>query len=92
MTRMTTVFVLAFTLAACAKSDEGQAEENPCDAYVEALCECNEASCDEFWAQYQNADVDDKDTCAALLDDAKSGDDPACETGDSGSGRWDTGT
>ncbi len=69
----------------------GCSEKNPCDAYVEALCECNEAKCDDFKTQYQNADVNDKDTCAALLDDAKAADDPACEAGDTASGGSDTG-
>ena len=59
----------------------GCSEKNPCDDYVDAICECNEAACEDVTTQYENADVDQKDQCAASLDDAKAGDDPTCELG-----------
>ena len=62
----------------------GCSEKNPCDDYVDAICECNEARCEEVTTTYENADVNAKDQCAASLDAAKAGDDPACEAGEGG--------
>ena len=62
----------------------GCSEKNPCDEYVDAICECNEAMCEDITTQFENADVDDKDQCAASLDAAKAGYDPTCSVGDTG--------
>ena len=59
----------------------GCSEKNPCDEYVDAICECNEAMCETITTSMENADADQKDQCAAALDAAKAGDDPTCELG-----------
>ena len=59
----------------------GCGSKNPCDDYVEALCDCNEAECDALTAQYENVDADTEDVCAEKLDDAQNGTDESCETG-----------
>ncbi len=59
----------------------GCSEKNPCDEYVDAICECNEAACEDITTQMENADADQKDVCAAELDAAKAGEDPTCGAG-----------
>ena len=56
--------------------------KNPCEDYVEALCDCNssEEACNDLQATYENADADQQDVCAEGLDDAKAGTDSACES------------
>ena len=44
---------------------------NPCDEYVEYLCECDEENCDSLKTTYENADADIQDECSAQLDDAE---------------------
>ena len=68
----------------------GCGKNNPCDDYVEAICDCNEAKCDEVQTTYENADADQQDVCSELLTDAKSGDDALCEDG-GGDDSGDTG-
>ena len=55
--------VLFSLLAACGG--------NPCDEYVEYLCECDEENCDSLKTTYENADADIQDECSAQLDDAE---------------------
>ncbi len=67
---------LALTLGACA--------EDPCDEYVEYLCDCaSEDDCEEYRNTYDEADQDAQAECDAALDDAKSASE-SC--GDSGAG------
>ena len=42
----------------------------PCDQYVEYLCQCYEEECDSLRTTYANADQDIQDECAAQLEDA----------------------
>ena len=44
---------------------------NPCDEYVDYLCECDEENCDSLQATYENADADVQDECSAQLDEAE---------------------
>ena len=60
-------------LAACSK--------NPCDDYVDALCECNPDNCEGVTTQYENADSDLQDVCSEKIADAEAGDDASCEPG-----------
>jgi len=71
----TKLSVLAFSVLV------GCGQKNPCDEYVEALCDCNEATCADNQATYENSDdnVNLQDICAENLDSAKAGDDEACE-------------
>lgn len=58
---------------------------NPCDAYVEAICDCaDDAACEATKTTYENADADLQDQCSANLDQAEAGDDAACEDNDTG--------
>ena len=67
---------LALTLGACAG--------NPCDEYVEYLCECSSKDdCDDYKNTYEDADQDAQAECDAALDDAK---EEAESCDDSGSG------
>ena len=60
-------------LAACSK--------NPCDDYVDALCECSPDTCETSTTTYENAGADLQDVCSEKLSEAESGDDEACEPG-----------
>ena len=86
MKNTTTILVVTLMLIGCGAKDDPGVEENPCDDYVDAICECNEAVCEAVTTTMENADADQKAQCAAALDAAKAGDDPACELG-----RVDTG-
>jgi hypothetical protein len=45
---------------------------NPCNKYVDYLCDCmSEAECEDTETRYENADSDLKDECSASLDEAK---------------------
>ena len=79
MKNTTTILVVTLMLIGCGAKDDPGVEENPCDDYVDAICECNNAACEDITTQFENADVDQKDQCAASLDAAKAGDDPRCE-------------
>lgn len=61
--RTTASIALLALLAACGG--------NPCDEYVEYLCECDEENCDSLQATYENADADVQDECSAQLDEAE---------------------
>mgnify|MGYP007063382847 CR=1 FL=1 len=61
--RTTVSIILLSLLAACGG--------NPCDDYVEYLCECDEENCDSLQTTYENADADIQDECSAQLDDAE---------------------
>ena len=61
--RATVSIVLLSLLAACGG--------NPCDEYVDYLCECDEENCDSFKTTYENADADIQDECSAQLDEAE---------------------
>ena len=56
-------FALLALLAACGG--------NPCEEYVDYLCECDEENCESLQATYENADADVQDECSAQLDDAE---------------------
>ena len=56
---------------------------NPCDEYVEYLCECAEENCDSLKTTYENADSDTQDECSAQLDEAEEAA-QACSEGDGG--------
>ncbi len=81
MKNTTTILVVTLMLIGCGAKDDPGVEENPCDDYVDAICECNEAVCETITIAVENADADQKDQCAAALDAAKAGDDPTCELG-----------
>jgi hypothetical protein len=67
-----TSFILA--LAACDTS-------SPCDAYVEAQCECiSDADCDELKKTYEDPTPDDDEECSAGLDVAEDNAE-TCDTG-----------
>ena len=67
---------LALTMAACAG--------NPCDEYVDHLCDCSsESDCDEYKNTFEDADADQQEECDAKLDEAK---DAAADCSDSGAG------
>ena len=71
----TKLTILALTvLVGCGKN-------NPCDDYVEAICNCNEAACEDTQTLYENADADQQDVCSEKLAEAESGDDEACTGG-----------
>ena len=55
--------VLLSLLAACGG--------NPCDEYVDYLCECDEENCDSLKTTYENADSEVQDECSAQLDEAE---------------------
>ncbi len=63
--------ITALALGACA-------EENPCDDYVDYLCDCHaddEAfDCQELRTTYANADADVQDECAIALDEQQDSD------------------
>ena len=61
--RTTVSIALLALLAACGG--------NPCDEYVDYLCECDEENCDSLQATYENADADVQDECSAQLDEAE---------------------
>jgi hypothetical protein len=42
---------------------------NPCDAYVDYMCDCHpEVSCDDLFTTYAEPDPSVQDECAILLD------------------------
>jgi hypothetical protein len=58
---------------------------NPCDAYVDAICDCaGDAQCEATKTTYENADADLQDQCSANLDQAEDGEDAACDGEDTG--------
>ena len=59
---------------------------NPCDEYVEYLCECDEENCDSLKTTYENADSDVQDECSAQLDDAEEAAQDCSEGGDAEDG------
>jgi hypothetical protein len=61
--RSTVSIVLLSLLAACGG--------NPCDEYVDYLCECDEENCDSLKTTYENADSEVQDECSAQLDEAE---------------------
>ncbi len=61
--RATVSIVLLSLLAACGG--------NPCDEYVDYLCECDEENCDSLKTTYENADSEVQDECSAQLDEAE---------------------
>ena len=79
--------MMLMVLAGCSDTKEERTDDEwwgvrgACDDYVEALCDCNEAQCDAIAAQFENADADTEDVCAAKLADARNGTDASCETG-----------
>ena len=73
--RATLSIVLFSFLAACGG--------NPCDEYVEYLCECAEENCDSLKTTYENADSDTQDECSAQLDEAEEAA-QACSEGEGG--------
>ena len=45
---------------------------NPCDEYIDLLCECaDEDECDGLKVSYEEADADLQDECSADLDQAE---------------------
>ena len=74
---------LVVFMGACSNAkDTGGASGTACDLYVEALCTCNPAMCADAQATYENASTDQQDVCSEKLDDARSGADDACDSGD----------
>jgi hypothetical protein len=71
--RATLSIALLSLLAACGG--------NPCDEYVEYLCECAEDQCDSLKTTYEEADAEVQDECSAQLDDAEEAAN-ACAEGD----------
>jgi hypothetical protein len=67
--------VLLALLAACS-------QKNPCDDYVDAICECSPDTCEEVTTTYENADADLQDVCSETLTDAQAGNDASCESSD----------
>ena len=83
MRNATICAVLSFALAACGG--------NPCEEYVEYLCDCAcEDSCEDLKTTYENADSDLEDQCSAKLDEAedasKTCETPECSTDTGGAG------
>ena len=56
---------------------------NPCEEYVELLCDCvDEAEdCDDLKTTYEDADADLQDSCSAQLDEAEAASDECKEGG-----------
>jgi hypothetical protein len=70
------LFLTAFTLALTACSTA-----SPCDAYVEAQCECISADdCDDLKKTYEDPTPDDDEECSAGLDIAEDNAE-SCDTG-----------
>ena len=64
--RNTTLFAsIALFAAACGG--------NPCEEYVDYLCDCTATSeaCDDLKTTYENAEADLQDECSAALDEAE---------------------
>jgi hypothetical protein len=62
--RSSVLFVLMSLVVACGG--------NPCDEYVDLLCDCEDADeCDADKLVYENADADLQDECSANLDQAE---------------------
>ena len=62
--RSSVLFVLMSLVVACGG--------NPCDEYVDLLCDCGDADdCDGFKLAHENADADLQDECSAKLDQAE---------------------
>lgn len=63
--RTSVFFVLMSLVAACGG--------NPCDEYVDLLCDCAETEddCDDIKLAHENADADLQDECSAGLDQAE---------------------
>ena len=62
--RTSVLFVLMSLVAACGG--------NPCDEYVDLLCECaDEEECDGLKLSHEDADSDLQDECSANLDEAE---------------------
>jgi len=58
---------------------------NPCDDYVDALCDClDEESCEDTKTTYEGADSDLKDECSSKLDEAEEAA-KTCEVDEGGS-------
>ena len=74
--RATVSIVLFSLLAACGG--------NPCDEYVDYLCECDEENCDSLKTTYENADSEVQDECSAQLDEAEEAAQTCTEGGDDG--------
>lgn len=65
---------LTLALSACATT-------SPCDAYVEAQCEClSTEDCDDLKKSYSDPTPDDDEECSAGLDVAEDNAD-SCDTG-----------
>lgn len=62
--------VLALTLAPGCGDD-------PCQAYVDYVCDCDEASCDSTRNTYEGADAKLQDECETALEDEQAADDDA---------------
>lgn len=58
------VTLLLLAGAAC----DGEASDNqPCDQYVDYLCECHADTCADAQAQYGEASADEQDACIDAL-------------------------
>ena len=56
--------IFAAFLSACI----GDIEENPCDLYVDYLCDCGVATCEELRSQLDSSDLAVQETCRIELD------------------------
>jgi len=62
--RSSVLFVLMSLVVACGG--------NPCDEYVDLLCDCvDEDECDGLKVSHEEADADLQDECSANLDQAE---------------------
>ncbi len=62
--RSSVLFVLMSLVVACGG--------NPCDEYVDLLCDCVDADeCDGLKVSHEEADADLQDECSASLDQAE---------------------
>jgi hypothetical protein len=73
------IFCAALTLGLVACGDD------PCEKYVDVLCECEDSeTCEDAKTTYEGADSDLQDECSSSLDEEKEAADARCDAGDSG--------
>lgn len=85
--RLASLLPLLVALTACLDEEGG----NPCDRYVDYMCDCHgdTTDCDQLAATYEDADQDLQDECLIALEDQEDDD---AETGhECTSGSADTG-
>jgi hypothetical protein len=78
---MRVLLVIVLGLAAMTACDGAASDNQPCDNYVDYLCECHpddpNFTCEEARAQYESASADEQDACLEALGEQQAADEAA---------------